>query len=110
MISNVSNTDLTSVLDSSKSEGLNIWDQSLSSEETQALVRAIENVARVSLGFNGELTLDISTLATMSGKCEWVRFWHNTGVKYREEVRRWAQRISWRVTSNDSSGIIIERK
>ena len=73
---NVSNTDLTSILDSSKSEQLQIDIQSLSTEETWALVRAMENVEI--LGLNGGLTLDISTLVTYGGwgKCEWVRFWH----------------------------------
>ena len=99
---NVSNIDLTSILDRCKSAVLNIDNQNLSTEETQSLVRAMANVERVSLGLLGEVevTLDISTLVTYvgQGKCKWVAFRYDTGVKYREEVRRWAQRICWRVT------------
>ena len=64
------------------------------------------------LGFRGEVTVDISTLVIYSGrgKCKMVNFYLDTAVKYREEVRRWAQRISWTVTNDDSFQIIIERK
>ena len=106
VISNVSNTDLTTILDSSKSEVLRINKQSLSTEETQALVRAMANVERVFLG--DDVTIDISTLVTYSGrgKCKMVEF--NTVVKYREEVRRWVQRISWRVLATKNEyGIVI---
>ena len=60
----------------------------------------------VQLGINGEdLTLDIS-------KCKKVGFYYDTAVKYREDVQRWAQRISWTVTSddNDNDIIIIKRE
>ena len=111
-IRNVSNTDLTSILDSSKSELLYIDNQSLSTEETRGLVQAMENVEKVYLGYYGNVTLDINTLVNYSGrgKCEKVIFYKNTAVKYREEVQRWARRISWRVTNYDNSEeIIIER-
>ena len=65
----------------------------------------------VQLGINGEdLTLDISTLVTYSGqgKCKWVVFYYDTAVKYREDVQRWAQRISWTVTRDDGDEISIE--
>ena len=111
IIWNVSNCDLTSILDSSKSEVLEIANQSLSREETRAVVRAMANVEMVQLGQEGEVTLDISTLVTYGGqgKCKLVEFWDNTAVKYREEVRRWTQRTSWTFT-NYESHIAIERK
>ena len=111
-IRNVSNTDLTSILDSSNSDELYIDKQSLSTAETRAMVRTMANVEEVMLGLRGEVTVDISTLVTYGGrgKCERVRFYNNTADKYREEVRRWAQRISWRVTSNVSDKIIIEKE
>ena len=111
-ISNVHNTDLTSILDNSKSKWLGISNQSLSTEETRALVRAMANVKRVSLGYNGEVTVDISTLVTYSGRgeCKEVRFYDITAYKYREEIRRWAQRISWRVTQDNNSIIIIRKQ
>ena len=111
MIRNVSNTDLTSILDSSKSRVLQINKQILSTEETLALVRAMgAGLERVWLGLRGKVTLDISTLVTYSGqgKCKTVGFYNNTAVQYRE-VLRWAQRISWRVTRDESKEIIIGR-
>ena len=112
VICNVNNTDLISILDSSKSKGLCIVKHSLSTGETRTVVRAMANVEKVVLGLYGDVTLDISTLVTYGGrgKCKRVGFTNNTAVKYREEVRRWAQRISWTVTNDDSFQIIIERK
>ena len=111
-IYNVSNTDLTSILDSCKSEVLDIDNQSLSTEETRGLVRAMANVVKVTLGDRGEVTVDIITLVTYGGrgKCKKIRFYNNTAVKYREDVRRWAKTIFWRVTRDDRNIIIIERK
>ena len=111
LIWNVSNTDLTSILDSSKSEVLHIINQSLSTEETRALVRAMANVEYVELGWNGEVTVDISTLVTYDGRgnCKTVEFSNDTAEKYREEVRRLPQRISWRVAREENNAIIIER-
>ena len=98
-------------LESSKIVWLFITKQSLSTEETQALVRAMANVEEVWLGDWGEVTLDISTLVTYGGqgKCKWVSFYLDAARKYREEVRRWAQRISWKVTRDNNSAIFIER-
>ena len=110
-IKNVRNCDLISVLDSSKSEVIEIDKQSLSTAETEALVRAMANVEGAELGYWGKVTVDISTLVTYDsrGKCKKVRLYNDTAVKYREEIRRWAQRISWRVTRDDNSAIFIER-
>ena len=103
-IGNVSNTDLISFLDRSKSEWLHISNESLSTAETQALVRAMANVARVFLGSGGEVTLDMSTLVTYDGqgRCDNLYFWYNTYDKYREDVQRWlAERSSWNVNTAD---------
>ena len=110
---NVSNTDLTSILDKSKSRVLRILNQNLSTQETQALVRAMRKVEGVELGFMGEdMTLDISTLVTYGGqgKCKSVGLWYDTADKYGEKVRRWAQGISWAVRRDDGYGIVIERE
>ena len=97
-IMNVSNTDLITILDRSKSEWLDISNQSLSTAETQALVRAMANVARVLLGSGGEVTLDMSTLVTYGGqgRCTELVFWYNTYDKFRDEIQSWqAERSSW---------------
>ena len=117
-IFNVSNSDLTSILDSSKSRMLYINNQSLSTKETQAVVQAMANVEEVYLGdrfgyHRIEVRLDISTLVTYGGrgKCQKVVFYYDTADKYREEVLRWAHRISWGVRIERGypfDGIIIE--
>ena len=100
-IINVSNCDLTSILDSVKCEWLIISSQTLSTEETRALVQAMESrVERVELGEwgeRGEMSLDIMALTQYSGqgKCEWVRCYYDTARKYMEELRTWAVKINW---------------
>ena len=97
-IYNVNNCDLTSILGSVKCKWLVISRQILSSEETRALVRAMESGAEVvELGVWGEMSLDITALTQYSGqgKCEWVRCYYDTARKYMEEVRSWAAKINW---------------
>ena len=97
-IRSVSNCDLVSTLDSVKTEQLSINNQRLSSEETRALVRAMETrVERVLLG--GEESLDITALTQYSGqgKCGQVEWYGDAADRYREEVTSWAQKINWDV-------------
>ena len=86
--------------------------QSLSSEETRALVRAMEShVEKVVLGFSGEVSLDISALTQYCGrgKCGLVACYDDTAGRYWEEVRHWAHRISWDVVDINRY-ILIKRK
>ena len=95
-ILNLDNCDMISFLDSVKCIWLSISSQTLSSEETRALVRVMESrVERVGLGSYGEVSLDITALTQYSGqgKCGEVRCYNDTADRYREEVRSWAQRI-----------------
>ena len=97
-IYNVSNCDLVSILDSVKCEQLLFDKQTLSSEETQALVRAMEsNVQEVVLGVRGEVILDITALDQYSGegKCWRVICYGYTAIRYRQEVKTWVRRINW---------------
>ena len=110
---NVSNTgsDLVSFLDSVKSRELVIGSQSLSSEETRALVRAMESrVTQVSLGKGGEVSL-VTALSQYSGRgrCWRVSCYDDTRDKYRAEVASWARRMNWRVTVENEFKITIKR-
>ena len=67
VITNVGNTNLTSILDSCTSQLLDIDSQSLSTAETLVLVWAMRKVEEVKLGAYRELTLNITTLVTYSG-------------------------------------------
>ena len=110
---NVSNIDLVKILDSSNCEWLRLSNQNLSTVETQAVVRAMANVEKMSFGFGGEVPLDISALVTYGGqgKCRSVRFENDSmAAMYREDIQRWATRISWTVTRDNNHKISIERK
>ena len=74
-IKNISGCDLVVMLDSVNSKRLSICKQSLGSEETQTLVRAMElRVEKVALYH--KMTLDISVLMEYSGqgKCRSVKW------------------------------------
>ena len=97
-IINISNCDIIRILDSVKCQDLNISRQTLSNEETQALVRSMESrVKVVSLGFNGEVSLDITALTQYNGegRCEEMAYWYDTKERYKEEMRTWVQRTNW---------------
>jgi len=107
-IENVSGCDLVTILDSVKSKELDISRQSLGSEETQALVRAMESrVEEVELY---EVTLDIRDLMKYNGqgKCREVRCYSDTADRYREQLRIWAKSRNWEVT-HDVGCFSIER-
>ncbi len=110
-IENVSGCDFRTILNSVRCERLYITRQSLGSEETQALVRAMES--RVSeLELNGgcsTMTLDINTLTSYNGlgKCTKVKCYNNTAHKYRKELRTWARSRNWRVTSDTYDSIYL---
>ena len=133
-IENVRNCDLISILDSVKCQWLSIDSQTLSTEETRALVRAMESrVEMVQLGMMpgwmqnivgarvqlesraGDVQLqhhlDIMDLIQYSGqgKCREVWCCGITADRYREEVRSWAQRINWRVKVNVDDIISMAR-
>ena len=95
-IINVSN--IISILDNVKCQCLIITRQTLNSEETRALVRAMESgVEKVQLGGKGEVSLDITTLTQYSGagRCGEVMCYDDTARSYRKEVETWAMRINW---------------
>ena len=59
LISKKLNCDIVSIFDNVKCGQIEISRQRLSSEETQGLVRHMDNVERVELGFVGDVSLDI---------------------------------------------------
>ena len=96
-ITNVRTTTLVNILDNIKCKYLVIKKQSLGTEETQALVWAMESrVENVEL-CDG-VSLDVTALTQYSGrgKCETV-WWCNgeTGDRYIGEVMSWGQWMNW---------------
>ena len=110
-INKVRNCDIISILDSAKCEELWISNQSLSREETQALVRIMEShVKEVWLDCKEEVSLDITTLTQYNGqgKCEWVNFFDDTTANtYCEEVKTWARRINWKFVNLNGNFIVL---
>ena len=101
---------LVTILDSVKCGELKIWSQSLDSEETQALVRAMESrVERV--GLMSIVTLDSGVLMEYSGqgKCRWMEYSEDTMDRYIEQRMTWAKSRNWEVTDGDFSYVVIER-
>ena len=109
-IKNVSGCDLVTILDNVNCKHLYIWSQCLGSEETQALVRAMESRVEKVVLFGG-VTLDIRNLIEYSGqgKCRVVRCYSDTAQKYREKLRTWASSKNWEVISDDNYCFNIER-
>ena len=107
-LSNVSNCDIISLLDSVECKYLYISNQSLSRKETRALVRAMETrVECVVLGMWGEVSLDIRSLTQYSGqgRCEEVMCYDDTADRYGEELRTW---VNWKVSVRNDQ-IKVER-
>ena len=97
-IKDVRNFDMVTLLDSVQCVMLRISCQNLSTEETWAMVRAMEsNVEVLALGLEGDITLDITVLSQYSGqgKCYRVTCHQLFKAMYEKQVRSWAQKIKW---------------
>ena len=109
-IRNVSGCGLVTILDSVKIQVLRFINQSLGSEETRALVRAMEAGVKV-VRMGAEVTLDIGVLMEYSGqgKCWNVVCYGDTAARYRDNLRRWATSRNWAVKGEDEEYIFISR-
>ena len=97
-VNNLRNCDIISILDRVECDLLDISNQSLSIEETRALVRVMESgVLMLWLGDWGDVRLDFRALTQYSGqgKCEDVIFYYDRAARNIEKLRCWAQRINW---------------
>ena len=95
-IENVRGCGLVTILDNVNCERLVLSCQSLGSEETQALVWAMESrVERVQL--QAEVTLDIRGLMEYlgQGKCGRVECLDDTTDRYKDQLRTWTKSRSW---------------
>ena len=109
-IRNVCGCGLVTILDSVKSKELWIR-RSFSSEETRALVQAMESrVERIVL--HSESTLDLRFLHEYNGqgKCREVRCRSYRIDRYREQLRTWAMSRNWAVTRDNRLHIYLQLK
>ena len=81
---------------------MSIRRQSLGSEETEALVLAMESHEE-RVGLNEEVTLDIRVLIEYNGqgKCRDVVCYSDTAPRYREQLRTWATSRNWTLHYED---------
>ena len=113
-IQNIRGCDLVTILDNVKSDRLGIYGLSLGSEETQALVRAMESrLERVHLGIWGSATLNTAALTTYSGKgkcIEWSCF--HSWERYGRKLGTWGEkrRKGWKTYRSDGWNITFQRK
>ena len=99
----VSGCNLVTILDSVRSRVMSICTQRLGSEETQALVRAMESgVEMVKLDYMVHRAMDIRILREYSGqgKCRKMKC-YNFEDRHREKLRTWATSRNWEATHND---------
>ena len=114
-IQNVSNCDIVSLLDHAKSKTLTFNRQSLGSEESLALVRAMEfSVERVYLQEDIR-NLDMTALTQYDGQgaCEMVCVWCDWFVRWHDRAEKlgvWAQEITWNMDRDADDDIIITRR
>ena len=103
-IRNVSGCGLITILDSVKSLCLYIRSQSMDSEQTRALVRAMESrIENVML--SEDVRIDIRAVMEYSGqgKCEVVKCFYDSAARYKEDLRTWAQGRNWTVVFDDEN-------
>ena len=111
-VNNLRNCDIISILDHVECDLLDISNQSLSIEETRALVRVMESgVLMVWLGDWGDVRLDFRALTQYSGqgKCEDVIFYYDRAARNIEKLRCWAQRINWTLKVGADKDITISK-
>ena len=113
--------DLVTILDNVKCKHLSISRQNLGSEETQALVQAMESHVK-EVGLIKDVALDIRSLMDYSGQgkcrgmwCYSYRYRYRTDsdtgrFRYRKQLKTWAKSKNWEVTcDNDGIFSIIVR-
>ena len=109
LIENVSGCDLVNLLTSLKSTKLVISRQSLSEEETRALVQAMESGVE-SVELQRGSTFDMKSLLTYSGQgmCGGVAFWWDTEDKSSIlDAKIWAGLRNWSCPSSVSKNVLL---
>ena len=109
---------MVSILDRVKCDALFLRreERRLSSEETWALVRAMETrVEEVSLGNMEKTLLDVTALIQYSGRGRCRRLYisehSDDEEKYGEELKNWASDRQWTMREvNYCSSLILERR
>ena len=108
--SDVTGCDLLRFIDSLRCEWLYIG-VNMGSEETQALVKAMEShVVNVMIRGSWKMTLDITELTKYSGqgKCSQIHCYGYVDV-FKEELMTWAQRKNWKTELINNGPLYFKR-
>ena len=114
-VRNVSVSGLSPLLSSLQCERLCISRQALNTEETEAMVRAMERgVERVTLGLTwarGSI-MDIRAFTSYNGagKCSRVDCHVDKAGRYKKDLMTWAQRNNWNVTVDSYNLLVIVKE
>ena len=98
IIKNVRGCVLLTILDSVKSRWLEFYKQSLGSEETEALVQAMESRVEMVRLYRDFEDIEAITKYNGLGKCWQVDRWTDDPAKYNKKLKTWAKRIHWEVS------------
>ena len=104
--------DVNCIFSSLTTDVLNIDNMTISAMDTIKLVDAlISNVKKLQLGWRGQVTLDVDDVTHYDGlgKCKIIWCYNDTGDRYKEKLRRLAQKINWKVREEDNGSILISR-
>ena len=91
-IEKIRGCDLVAMMDSLKTPMVVIYCQSLNTEETGALVRAMESrVEKLWLGWKVELDIEVLKGYSGQGKCMWIKCYDDTAARYTDQLESWSR-------------------
>ena len=104
----VSGYDLGTILDNIKCTKLGIFNLSLGSEETRALLQAMESRVE-EVWLYDRVTLEIRVLMEYSGqgKCGSVGCYNDSVPRYREQLKTWVMSRNWTVTRDCDEYFVV---
>ena len=104
---------LVSVLDSVASKELYLSGQSLDSDETRALMAALDTRVEELTLEGGWLTLalvmEALTESSGQGRCRLIMCYEDTAARYRDQLWAWASIRGWGVTQDNEYFVKIQR-
>ena len=110
LISNVSGCNMVNIMDSVRCQSLRFYNQRLGTQETRALVRAMETRVEV-VWLANNTTVDIMAFTKYSGKgeCWELQCWNsNNEIQYRVELRQWGRDRQWQINKDDMRDIAMQ--
>ena len=113
-IENVTNCDFISIMDNVEIVDLLLDKVTLLNEDTKSIARAMTSgrVRVLTLGKEG-VTLDINTMLVNykgEGRCSAIKAFGESAKKYKNDIKKWAMHMGWKVKNDYRDEIEIVRK